>query len=74
MRNVLSNLAAGILMFAAQMASAHPGHAPTDVAAQVSQPFAGMDHFAAFVALSAALLTAFRFIVRARSTRSTTHL
>jgi hydrogenase/urease accessory protein HupE len=53
------------------IASAHPGHAPTDLAAQVSQPLAGVDHFVAFAALTAVLLVAFRFALKIRSGQST---
>jgi hydrogenase/urease accessory protein HupE len=50
---------------------AHPGHAPTDLAAQVSAPFAGPDHVVAFIVLSAVLLTAVWRLRKARSTRRT---
>jgi hydrogenase/urease accessory protein HupE len=53
-------------MSMAQLASAHPGHAPTDVAAEISQPLAGPDHFVAFVALSSVLLVALRFALKRR--------
>lgn len=46
---------------------AHPGHAPTDPVAQISEPLAGVDHFAAFVALSAILLLVLRGLVKRRS-------
>jgi hydrogenase/urease accessory protein HupE len=46
------------------VASAHPGHAPTDLAAEVSQPFAGPDHFVAFVALTSVLLAAFGLVLK----------
>jgi hypothetical protein len=71
MRNCLSKLAAGILAgtFLAQFASAHPGHQPTDVVAQVSQPLAGPDHFIGFVILTSVLLVAFRFVLKARKLR-----
>jgi len=58
---------AGILLTSA--ASAHPGHAPTDFAAEISQPFAGADHFIAFVALTSVLLIAFRFALRRERNR-----
>lgn len=54
-------------MFLPAVARAHPGHAPTDFSAQVSAPFAGADHFVAFVALSAVLLIAFRLTMKARA-------
>jgi hydrogenase/urease accessory protein HupE len=57
-------------MFVAQLASAHPGHAPTDVAAEVSQPLAGPDHFIAFVALTFVLLVAARFAFKLRHART----
>jgi hydrogenase/urease accessory protein HupE len=67
-----SAVVAGILLPA--LASAHPGHAPTDFAAQVSQPFAGLDHFLAFVALSALLLGIFAFVLKTRTgARPKTH-
>lgn len=53
----------------ATRASAHPGHSPTDVAAQVSQPLAGADHFIAFVALTTVLLLTLRFVVKARAAK-----
>lgn len=58
-------LVAGI--FSGAMASAHPGHAPTDPVAQVSQPLAGADHFAAFLALTSILLFALRTLVKLRA-------
>ena len=54
----------------ANNASAHPGHSPADVAAQVAQPFAGVDHFVAFLGLSAVLLVAFRFIGKSRAAKT----
>ena len=68
MRKLLSKSAAGILMgtFVTNLASAHPGHALTDVVAEVSQPAAGADHFVAFVALAATLLFALRLAFNAR--------
>jgi hydrogenase/urease accessory protein HupE len=73
MRNWLSKSVAGILAgtFLAQFASAHPGHQPTDVVAQVSQPLAGPDHFVAFAVLTSVLLVAFRFVLKAREARNT---
>lgn len=49
--------------------SAHPGHSPTDVAAQVSQPWAGADHLVAFLALTLLLLMALRFSLNLRAGR-----
>ena len=48
--------ALGAALFVTTLASAHPGHAPGDVVAQVSQPLAGPDHLAAFLMLASALL------------------
>jgi hypothetical protein len=56
-------------MFWAAVAAAHPGHAPTDVAAEISQPLAGPDHFIAFAALASLLLIVFRCVLKARRTR-----
>lgn len=58
-------------IFLSTIASAHPGHAPTDVVAEVSQPLAGPDHLVAFVALTSVLLVALWFVVRARAVRNT---
>jgi hydrogenase/urease accessory protein HupE len=46
MRLKLSNtsMAAFATWCGISLAAAHPGHAPTDVAAQVSAPLAGPDH------------------------------
>jgi hydrogenase/urease accessory protein HupE len=38
------------------VAFAHPGHSTTDPVAELSQPLAGADHFAAFLALMTVLL------------------
>jgi len=54
----------GILL--ANIAVAHPGHGPGDLAAQVSQPLAGVDHFVAFLALTSVLLLALRMILKCR--------
>ena len=51
-------------MFMVTIASAHPGHAPTDVVAEVSQPLAGLDHFAAFAALTSSLLLLLKVLVK----------
>jgi hydrogenase/urease accessory protein HupE len=69
MRNWFSKSMAGILVgtFIAQLASAHPGHSPTDVAAEVSQPLSGPDHFVVFVALTSTLLVALGLVVKWRS-------
>jgi len=56
-------------MFVANLASAHPGHAPTDLAAEVSQPLAGPDHLIAFVALTSVLLVAVRVVLKHRAAR-----
>ena len=63
-----ATILAGISL--ANIASAHPGHSPADVAAQVAQPFAGVDHFVAFLALSSVLLVAFRFVAKSRAART----
>ena len=62
--------AIGAGMVLAATASAHPGHAPTDVLAEVSQPLAGADHFVAFLALTAILLLALRAVVKYRTQRA----
>ncbi len=51
------------------MGSAHPGHALTDPVAQVSQPLAGADHFAAFLALTSILLLTLRAVVKVRAAK-----
>jgi len=73
MRITFSRLAAAALAGISSVAtvSAHPGHASTDIAAQVAQPFAGPDHFVAFVALTSVLLLALRAFVKARAARNT---
>ncbi len=38
--------------FVTNNASAHPGHSPTDVAAQLASPAAGTDHLMIFGAIS----------------------
>ena len=58
---------AGIISTGA--AFAHPGHAPTDVVAEVSQPLAGVDHLVAFLALTSVLLLALRLVVKVRHAR-----
>ena len=57
-------LLAGV--FLTNIATAHPGHGPTDVIAQVSQPLAGADHFAAFLALTSVLLLVLRMVLKFR--------
>ena len=57
-------------MFMTQLALAHPGHAPTDVAAEISQPLAGPDHFIAFIVLTSVLLVAARFAVKIRCAKT----
>ena len=54
------------------MVSAHPGHALTDPVAQVSQPLAGADHFAAFLALTSILLLALRAGVKHQAAKKET--
>ena len=56
--------------FMTQLALAHPGHAPTDVAAEISQPLAGPDHFIAFIALTSVLLGAARFVFKMRHAKT----
>lgn len=58
--------AAAIGMLVPALVSAHPGHAPVDLSAQVSEPLAGPDHFLAFVALSALLLMVLRILLKTR--------
>jgi hydrogenase/urease accessory protein HupE len=65
-----SVVAVGAGIISTSAALAHPGHAPTDTVAQLSHPFAGADHFAVFVALTAVLLTAARLMVKARKVRN----
>lgn len=48
---------------------AHPGHGPTDTAAQLAHPFAGVDHFAVFLALASVLLLTLRAAVRYRAAK-----
>ncbi|HWN95955.1 MAG TPA: HupE/UreJ family protein [Methylomirabilota bacterium] len=71
MQTKFSKLIIGIhaALLLANIASAHPGHAPTDLAAQVSQPLAGPDHLIAFVALTSVLLAALGVALKARHTR-----
>ena len=56
--------------FLTNIAAAHPGHGPTDIAAQVSQPLAGADHFAAFLALTSTLLLVLRMVLKIRHAKS----
>jgi hydrogenase/urease accessory protein HupE len=58
--------AAAIGMLVPALVSAHPGHTPADLSAQVSEPLAGPDHFLVFVALSAVLLMVLRILLKAR--------
>ena len=69
MQMKLSRWFAGIvgIVSTVGIASAHPGHAPTDLAAQISQPFAGLDYFLVFVALTSVLLVGLRVAVKLRS-------
>ena len=68
MRELLSRPAAGILLgtLMTNGALAHPGHALTDVVAEVSQPAAGLDHLLAFIVLAATLLFALRVAFKLR--------
>jgi hypothetical protein len=59
-------------MISVSLASAHPGHAPTDPVAQVSQPLAGADHFAAFLALTSILLLTVRAVRKHRADKKET--
>ena len=45
--------------------SAHPGHSPLDLSAQVAAPFSGPDHLLAFLALSTSLLFLARLLRKA---------
>ena len=65
----LAAIPMGILL--ANSAAAHPGHEPTNLAAQVSQPLAGADHFVAFLALASVLLIALRLVLKAHEARNT---
>ncbi len=70
-----STKVAAMLVGAAGMtvASAHPGHAPADLTAQLAHPLAGLDHALAFVLLSAFLLLVLRALVKnQRAEKSTT--
>jgi hydrogenase/urease accessory protein HupE len=71
MRIKFGRLSTAILAgsFLANIAVAHPGHESTDLAAQLSQPLAGADHFAAFIALTSVLLLALRIVVKCRRAR-----
>ena len=51
---------------------AHPGHSTADPVAELSQPLAGADHFAAFVALTTILLLALRGLVNRRAAKMET--
>ena len=63
-----SKLAAGTIagILLTNTASAHPGHAQTDIVAQLSLPFAGVDHFVVFVAVTSGLLLLLRSAVKHR--------
>ena len=71
MRIKCSKLMAGILagVLGNAAALAHPGHSPADLSAELSQPFAGPDHFLAFTALAATLLIALRLVLRSQAAR-----
>jgi hypothetical protein len=68
----LSSATSAITLLAAN-ASAHPGHSPTDIAAQLSAPAAGADHLAIFAVVSAlAVLIATRvavYLIQRRDSR-----
>ena len=51
------------------VAFAHPGHSTADPVAELSQPLAGADHFAAFLALTTILLLALRGLVNHRAAK-----
>ena len=70
----LSKSVAGIFAGAVSIgpAFAHPGHAPTDTAAQLAHPFAGADHFAVFLALTTVLLLTLRAVVNYRAAKKET--
>lgn len=70
MQMKFSNWVAALLagMFVST-ATAHPGHSPTDLAAEVSQPLAGPDHLIAFLGLTSVLLIALRMVIKARASR-----
>jgi hydrogenase/urease accessory protein HupE len=72
MREILGKSVLAILAgtFVANLASAHPGHSPADVAAEVSQPFAGADHFVVFIALASMLLLALRLVLSVRNAKA----
>ena len=59
-------------IFSNVLVSAHPGHAPTDPVAQVLQPLAGADHFAAFLALTSILLLTLRAVLKHRAAQKAT--
>lgn len=54
----------GSILLVTILASAHPGHAPGDVVAQLSEPLAGTDHLMAFVVLASVLLGALALMLR----------
>ena len=66
-RKVRAALVSGMFLPAAVFA--HPGHAPTNLAAQIAEPFAGMDHLLAFGALAGSLMCAFVLVLKARNAR-----
>jgi hydrogenase/urease accessory protein HupE len=63
----MAGILAGLLGNAAVLA--HPGHSSADLSAELSQPFAGPDHFLAFTGLVTILLIAFRLALRHRDSR-----
>jgi hydrogenase/urease accessory protein HupE len=56
-------------MFCTSITLAHPGHPPSDLAAEISQPLAGPDHLMAFIALCATLLVLLRAIFKYRASK-----
>ena len=70
----LSKSVAGVFagVLSASTIFAHPGHAPTDAMAQLAHPFAGADHFAVFLALTAVLLITLRAAVKYRAAKKQT--
>ena len=70
----LSKSVAGIfaVIISTGVAFAHPGHAPTDTMAQLAHPFAGADHFAAFLTVASVLLLTLRAAVKYRAAKKET--
>ena len=74
MQTKFSKLTAVLItgIFSNVLISAHPGHAPTDPVAQVLQPLAGADHFAAFLALTSIVLLTLRAVLKHRAAQRAT--